>query len=240
MDTVVVSIIAVVAAFISAVIGALFGSVVGPVINARLERTGSLSIFVRDQRRDAYTKFVVHVEEAQRLVDATASGAAPVSYSLSDVHPLEIARVKIDVFGTHLAKMWAYRCTLSLIALAHVINERPGDLSMLTLPRAKLHEARANLVRVVRYELGVSAHEKNDSVSQLELKQTRAEIQRSSDRVDSDGHHAWLNGPTSDPTAMSVGPEAILVYRRAATAAIGEMPGGREGETEVDPQTPVT
>jgi hypothetical protein len=228
MDPVTVSVIAVVAAFISAVIGALFGSVIGPMINARLERAGSLSTFVRDQRREAYTKFVVHVEEAQRLVDATASGTVAVSYSLSDVHPVEIARVKIDVFGTHVAKMWAYRCSLALIALAQVINEKPGDEEMLTLPRAKLHEARANLVRVIRYELGVSAHEKNDAVSQVELRQTRAEIQRSSERVDSDGHHAWLHEFPEDPAAMSVGREAISVYRRAATAAIGEMPSGRE------------
>lgn len=230
MDPILVSNIPIVTSFLAAVFGALLGSVVGPILTARLARVGSSAAFVREQRREAYTQFAERVEQAQRKADATSSGEGSASFTISDLDEVEFARVKIDLFGTHLAKVWAYRCTLALISLEHAISEQPGKVAMVELPRAKLHEARTNLVRVLRVELGVPSQEKNDRVSRLELIDTKAELRSSKSRVNSDGHHAWLDQLPQDADAIAVSHEATAVYRRAATAALGDPRGHEVGD----------
>lgn len=212
---------AVVASLLAAVFGAILGSVVGPFFSAWLDRAGTRSTFIRDQRREAYTNFTVSVEEAQRKADATVAGVPSATYSLSDLDELELARVKIDLFGAHLAKVWAYRCTLALIALEHGIREGAVDMSATELPRAKLHEARGNLVRVLRVELGISGHDKDDGVSRRERRKTKAEARASQDEVNSTDHKAWLN---QLPTDLDVSKEAIAVYKRSAIVALREDP----------------
>lgn len=223
MDPVVVSSISIVTPLLSLALGTLFGTIVGPTLTARLGRDASRTSFVRDQRRDAYTQFTVEVERVQRLADSTASGAASVPFQIADLDDLEFARVKIDLFGSHVARVWAYRCTLALIALEHAMSERPGSMAMIELPRAKLHEARTNLVRVLRVELGVSGQDRRDQVSRIEKSQTKKELRISRGRVNSDGHHAWLAQLPNDPGDMAVSKEALSAYDRAVYGALSTV-----------------
>ena len=223
MDPTIVALIAIAASLM----GAVLGAVVAPRFTAHLNHAGTHSNFIRDQRRQAYTVFTVSVEQAQRKADATVSGVPLASFAITDLDELELARVKIDIFGSHLAKVWAYRCTLALIALEHSISDAGTDFTVVELRRAKLHEARTNLVRVFRVELGISGQDKEDWVSQGEITETEAEVRTSRERVDSLGHDAWLNELPTDHTALRVTKEAIAVYNHSGRVALGPPTAGQ-------------
>lgn len=230
MDPSAVALIAIAASLI----GAVLGAVVAPRVSAQLNHASTHSNFIRDQRREAYAAFTVKVEKAQRKADAAISGVPHASFAIADLDDLELARVKIDLFGSHLAKVWAYRCTLALIALEHALSEASLNFTVVELRRAKLHEARANLVRVFRVELGISGQEKADWVSRQEITETEAELRESRERVDSLGHDAWLNGLPSDHTALRVTKEAIAVYTRSGMVALNPTRGTEEeGDSRV-------
>ncbi|MGR0319857.1 hypothetical protein [Agromyces sp. ZXT2-3] len=217
MDPTIIALIAISASLV----GAVLGAVVSPRISAQLNHASTHSNFIRDQRREAYAAFTVNVEKAQRAADAAISGVPNSSFTIADLDELELARVKIDIFGSHLAKVWAYRCTLALIALEHSLSDEAGDFTVVELRRAKLHEARASLVRVLRVELGISGQDKEDWVSRQEITETAAEVRASRARIDSLGHDAWLNELPADHTALRVTKEAIAVYNHSGNAALG-------------------
>jgi hypothetical protein len=225
-----VPVIAIVTSFVAAVLGAFFGSIVGPAMNARYARAGDQSAFIRDQRREAYVAFTLEVEKTQRLADAVTYGLPSTSFSLTDLDDLEFARVNIDLFGSHLARVWAYRCTLAFIALEQVTGAAEAEPAQRDLHRAKLHEARAHLVRVIRVELGVSRITGDDPTSLQEISDQTAEEAASRGRVTRREHENWLTTPPGDATALPVTAELKTLYEQEAGRAMRTAAGQQEHE----------
>ena len=176
---------------VAALIITLTGALFGPYVLDRRRATLEARAQRRINRQGPYVNFVASVEDLQLLLDASAKGESIGRERILEAfRAMEIQRAQVDIVGSSMIRVWAYRCRLALAGMDRDLVDRHHQRAHF---RSKLHDARKGFVILAREELSLE----------------KAEVETSEDSMD--GHQRWIeSAATDDATGAITVPYADL------------------------------